>query len=580
MGLLSFVLCEPGGSGAEIMDLDSAYGKEYGVSLADGCTGSFSLESGSEEERAISVGAHDVKVYRNGELIGRGRIVSADRSGGDDSERTFQFVGYKQMLDRKKLWVGDTSVTTGYVGVDMAEIGWDLINISQSRAGGSGVNSFNIINSGNLTGRIVTGYKTFTEGMTLREALDDMGQTETAYPEQSFEWDIMAEGDNLVFYCWTPRRGKTPYDVATIGSGSSADYFFDNAKSVLDFSENYDFSTFANYIVCQGNAGANTLQRYDFGGPTSGSLQFRYKGVNSSTIAWNTTVSEIQAALEAMSSIGQGNVQVTSRTPTQTPSGGSIFFEFTGDLGYRSVLLSTTNDTLNPGGGSSHLITDGYRYTKQLWADDYASSPYGVIEYYHFDEKLLDTTAVDERANYLLKTMNVYTPTITFDISSDYAGKGDFWLGDYVVVDIKDSAAGYEMYRTDLRISTIHFSATDDGDESISVTVEIPQFIDRTETNLARRVAHREHLAHLRALAIARAKFRAKRALERKLAMLVKQEKTLRADKAALEKWFHSHGDKKINKGKERNRVAAYSKYIKNNRATQTKLRQQIRKLK
>lgn len=101
-----------------------------------------------------------------------------------------------------------------------------------------------------------------------------------------------------------------------------------------------------------------TQARYDelqsvtiTGTPTGGTFVLRFGGQNTSALNWNCTASQMQTALQALSSIGSGNALVTGG-----PGPGTAFqVEFTGTLGYTSQALITlqTNSLL---GGSSPTV--------------------------------------------------------------------------------------------------------------------------------------------------------------------------------------------------------------------------------
>jgi len=58
--------------------------------------------------------------------------------------------------------------------------------------------------------------------------------------------------------------------------------------------------------------GTNELQQVAFTGTVSGgTFTLTYSGQTTAAIAWNATAEEVQAALEALSNIGQGDVKVT-----------------------------------------------------------------------------------------------------------------------------------------------------------------------------------------------------------------------------------------------------------------------------
>ncbi len=552
MSTWQFVLAEPGGGGLEIQDLDSASDRSVDELLMEPHNASFSLNSRSDEARMIALMAHDVKLYRSNELRTRMRIATSNRSIADPSTLTFTAFSYKEMLNRKKLYATDTAVTTGYSGVDIEEVAWNLINAVQSRTGG--LNAFNITRDGTATGRTVTGTRRFQAGQSVAEAIDSLLQSETTTSsDDSVEWDIIASGDDLVFTVWYPRRGK---------SAAEADYTFDNRSTVLSGSEGFDPATFANHITVQGNAGDHEMQNVNCDTPTSGTFTLSFKGQTTSAINWNASLETILLRLEALSTIGSGNVAVTGSAPND----GTFYVRFIGTLGYTNQPLMTASSTLVGSTGITiGTSREGSRYTATVTSDDYDSSPYGRIEAYVFDEELVDQASVDERANYLKKIYGTFTPRYEFDISpSQYEGASDVGLGDYVVVDLRDE--GYDTLRTDLRVSGLHFDIGDDGEESISVDVEIPVPIDRTMTNLKKRVAIRERAELIRQSTARRNRIRY---IKKRLTVL---ETMKRQNDAAL----------KRNQNAKRTKVtrARLSKENKALHAQETKINREIRSLK
>ena len=74
-------------------------------------------------------------------------------------------------------------------------------------------------------------------------------------------------------------------------------------------------------------------------GTLGGTYTVAFGGVTSAAIAFNATAATVQTALEAMASIGAGNVAVTGTTPTA--SGGVLTLTFQNLLGYADVPLAT-----------------------------------------------------------------------------------------------------------------------------------------------------------------------------------------------------------------------------------------------
>jgi hypothetical protein len=79
---------------------------------------------------------------------------------------------------------------------------------------------------------------------------------------------------------------------------------------------------------------------------TSGTFQLSFKGSTTSAIAYNATAATIQAALEALSTIGSGNVVCSGGPINTTP----VVCVFIGTLGGAEIddLISVTGSTLNP----------------------------------------------------------------------------------------------------------------------------------------------------------------------------------------------------------------------------------------
>src|SRR5258707_1220605 len=94
--------------------------------------------------------------------------------------------------------------------------------------------------------------------------------------------------------------------------------------------------------------GNNEIQKITITGtPTGGSLTFTFGGIVSAATVWNATADLIRQRLEAMSSIGVGNVKVWGgQLPTY-----EVYVEFIGDLALTNVAALTTTDSLT--GGSS-----------------------------------------------------------------------------------------------------------------------------------------------------------------------------------------------------------------------------------
>ena len=90
------------------------------------------------------------------------------------------------------------------------------------------------------------------------------------------------------------------------------------------------------------SAGTNEVQRLTISGtPAQGSCAVTYGG-QTATINYDDTASEMESSLEALSSIGTGNISCTGGPLPGTP----IDYEFIGDLATTNVAEATVNDSL------------------------------------------------------------------------------------------------------------------------------------------------------------------------------------------------------------------------------------------
>jgi hypothetical protein len=93
------------------------------------------------------------------------------------------------------------------------------------------------------------------------------------------------------------------------------------------------------------NAGAHETQTVTITGvPTGGTFTLTFDGQTTAAIAFNATAATVEAALEALSTIGQGNVQVTGA------AGGPYTVEFVGELADVNVSAMTADGSGLTGG--------------------------------------------------------------------------------------------------------------------------------------------------------------------------------------------------------------------------------------
>ena len=89
------------------------------------------------------------------------------------------------------------------------------------------------------------------------------------------------------------------------------------------------------------------------GAPAGGGFTVTLGGVTSDSIAYNATADLVRQRLEAMSSIGEGNVRVWGgQFPTY-----EVYVEFIGDLGLTNVAALTTTDSFSGGSSPASAVT-------------------------------------------------------------------------------------------------------------------------------------------------------------------------------------------------------------------------------
>lgn len=97
-------------------------------------------------------------------------------------------------------------------------------------------------------------------------------------------------------------------------------------------------------------AGTSAVQTLTFGGtPTGGTFKLRFKGQRTASISWSATnstlVANVDAALEALSTIGTGNVTVA--VGTMTAGIGTLTITFAGTLAKaKQPLVAVANNAL------------------------------------------------------------------------------------------------------------------------------------------------------------------------------------------------------------------------------------------
>jgi hypothetical protein len=121
--------------------------------------------------------------------------------------------------------------------------------------------------------------------------------------------------------------------------------------------------------------GYNEVQQVDITGATAGTFTLTFNGQTTTGIARNASNNTIKTALEALSSIGAGNVLVSGGTlpgtPIQVTFQGTLALadqpQMTADFSGLTGAASPSVTTIQPGGPLGELITYGWRDERHLY---------------------------------------------------------------------------------------------------------------------------------------------------------------------------------------------------------------------
>lgn len=106
--------------------------------------------------------------------------------------------------------------------------------------------------------------------------------------------------------------------------------------------------------ITEGSPSQNEEQEFSlYGSPSGGTFTLTYGGQTTSGIAYNADAATVQAALEALSNIGSGDVAVTGGALP----GASVAVEFTGALAATNLAEMTINTTNLTGGSISAAVS-------------------------------------------------------------------------------------------------------------------------------------------------------------------------------------------------------------------------------
>lgn len=462
----TFIVCDSQ-TGQNIAYLSELSNVSYSVPLNDSASLNFTIPTASPESSLIVALVTDIKVLVNDVLVFRGRITNPRRTFGDNSNITYSAYSYKELLKRKFLYLYDVEVYDGInTATDVADIGAELINVVQSRTAGT----LNIrTDQYTQVGHSVTAR--FEAGTSIYDAINTIARSSSTAPDtggddQSAEWDIVPIGNDLVYEMygqviggvWVPYRGK-----------SEATYQLILGGSVLSGSETLDTSKFANYFYVEGNKAFNARQTVSIVGATSGTYTLGFRGATKAFL-WNNSLVTFANALETMTTIGEGNVQVTGGPAPSTP----FVVTFINQLAGQSLTLTNVSDTLV--GIAQPTITanvQGGSLQNEYGMSDYTTSPYGRVEAYLKDTALVLQQMVDQRLQYLTTYFGGFIPAYTLQIEpGHWSGPADCWIGDFV--DLELDQDGWSAHTTDLRCTSLNFTIGSDGEFSMSMEVGWP----------------------------------------------------------------------------------------------------------
>jgi hypothetical protein len=108
---------------------------------------------------------------------------------------------------------------------------------------------------------------------------------------------------------------------------------------------------------------------------TAGTYTLTFGGQTTAAIAWDATAAQVQAALEALSTIGTGNVSVTGMSGGLTAAPATI--TFINDLGYQDVGALTSTQSGLTGTFNIAVATAGVAATYGTWKEYSAASTDG-----------------------------------------------------------------------------------------------------------------------------------------------------------------------------------------------------------
>lgn len=228
----TFVVVPAPTTSAEPVELSRANGRKLTFRLMDASDAGFTINARTEQAEAIEELASDLKCWRNGDLLFRGRFgATQDQISPDNHTLDATAVDYRGLLERRITYADET---LAYDQADQEAIAWQLIANTQARTGGNlGITR----RTGQTTG--VLRDRTYEAGKPVGEAIQQLSEL-----DDGFDWTITPELEFQVHY---PSRGFSSPMVLEYGG------------AVRSVARSVDPSGFANAWRVSGAEGADAV---------------------------------------------------------------------------------------------------------------------------------------------------------------------------------------------------------------------------------------------------------------------------------------------------------------------------------
>lgn len=202
-------------------------------------------------------------------------------------------------------------------------------------------------------------------------------------------------------------------------------------------------------LSSEGYAGTNEVQQIELTyGPDGGTFTLTYSGQTTASIAWNADPSIIRAALEALSNLSDGDVDVSG------PPAGPYVVTFIGTKAYTNVAQMTGTSSLTTSVGTESIsLTDVVSPTGPNWYTEANNWTGGAVPS-SADTIIFEDNAVDCKYGMLPGSIPA---SMTIKVLGSYTGK--IGLPEW-------NESGYQEYR-DKRLRI--------GDTAGTVTINVGQ---------------------------------------------------------------------------------------------------------